>query len=249
MFLIFTLRPYLVRCAAIAALFFVAAAIRAGYLRTVSTSVSVLPPLTRVETADNRVALTFDVTWGEVELAKILGILQQEQVSATFFAGGSFMVSYPERVKAIAAAGHEVGTLGQRIVDLSLLAEQEVRVNLLGAQSLMEKAVGAPVRFFRPPQGTPTNAVLRAAHDASLQTVLFSLDAGDTYGMNPQQIVNRVLRRARRGDIIRLSASDFSPATSKALPDLIRGLKAKGLALVRVSDLLPAAAPLTGSRP
>lgn len=244
MFVTVQIRPVIWKAVFLAVLFCSVSFARAEYLIFAGTTGAVgEKPISRVTVTDNRLALTFDVTWGEMELAKILTILEQQQVKATFFTGGSFMIANPERVKMIAAKGHEVGTLGQRILNLSTLPEQEIRSNLLGAQSLMEKATGSAARYFRPPQGPATEPVMAAARDAGMQTITFSLDGGDTYGMNPDQIVKRVLRDARKGDIIRLSASDFSPATAKALPQILRGLKAKGIQLVTLSELLPAAAP------
>lgn len=245
MFLSLRLRPFALRAGLILALFCAVTFARAGYLRV--SAEPDLAPISRVDTPENRLAITFDVTWGEAQLSKILQILQQEQVRATFFAGGSFLIEYPERIKAISAGGHEVGTLGQRIINLSALAEQEIRVNLLGAQAVMEKAVGTPVRYFRPPQGEATAVVVRAAKDAQLRTVTFSVDSGDTFGFNRDQVVRRVLRQTRKGDIVRFSASDFSPITAEALPPIIRGLKEKGFTLVPVSELLPPAAPFSGN--
>lgn len=244
MFFSIRLRPHALRVGLILALFCTVAFARAGYLAVSSEPDPA--PISRVDTPENRVAITFDVTWGEAQLSKILHLLEQEQVRATFFAGGSFLIEYPERIKAIVADGHEIGTLGQRIINLSALAEQEVRINLLAAQSTLEKALGMPVSYFRPPQGEATPSVVRAAREAKLRTITFSVDSGDTFGMNRDQIVRRVLRQVRKGDIVRFSASDFSPVTAEALPGIIQGLKQKGFSLVPVSELLPPTSPSTG---
>ncbi|HYF80108.1 MAG TPA: hypothetical protein VD973_23600, partial [Symbiobacteriaceae bacterium] len=53
------------------------------------------------------------------------------------------------------------------------------------------------------------------------------------------RIVDRVVKRARKGDIIRLSASDWSPETAKALPAIIKGLQDRGLQMVKISELVP----------
>ena len=117
-------------------------------------------PLTRADSPDDRVALTFDVTWQKQELAKILDILDQAGVKATFFVGGTFLQLYPDMVKEIARRGHEVGTLGQQIRDLSGMPENEIVSNLLGSQSALAKILGGPVRYFRPPSGKAPPEVL-----------------------------------------------------------------------------------------
>ncbi|MFB5084445.1 polysaccharide deacetylase family protein [Symbiobacterium thermophilum] len=197
-------------------------------------------PLTRADSPDDRVALTFDVTWQKQELAKILDILDQAGVKATFFVGGTFLQLYPDMVKEIARRGHEVGTLGQQIRDLSGMPENEIVSNLLGSQSALAKILGGPVRYFRPPSGKAPPEVLRAAHQARLVTVTYALDGQDHLGLTADQIVRRVVRKAQRGDIIRLTASDFVTETAEALPRILEGLQRRGFKLVRISDLVPA---------
>lgn len=196
-------------------------------------------PLTRADSPDDRVALTFDVTWQKAELTKILTILDQAEVKATFFVGGTFLHLYPDMVKEIARRGHEVGTLGQRMQDLTGLPENEIISNLLGSQSALAKTLGGPVRYFRPPYGPAGPEVVRAAKQSKLVTVTFSLDAQDYLDRSVEQISRRVVKGAQRGDIIRLTASDWSPNTAKALPAIIAGLKERQMQMVRISDLVP----------
>lgn len=210
-----------------------------GGARPSAASGSADQPLTRANSPDSRLALTFDVTWGKDELAKILAALQAGEVKATFFVGGTFLTLNGDLVRQMAAAGHEVGTLGQKIVDLSGLSEQEVITNLLASQSNLTKAVGGPARYFRPPQGPATPEVVRAARAANLITVTQSLDSEDHIIRRADRIVKRVVSRAGRGDIIRLSASDWSPETAKALPGIITRLREKGFKLVTISELVP----------
>jgi peptidoglycan/xylan/chitin deacetylase (PgdA/CDA1 family) len=200
-------------------------------------------PLTRAAVAGNRVALTFDVTWGTTELRRILDALEAHQVKATFFVGGTFLNLQSDMVGQMAAKGHEVGTLGDRIVDLSTLPEDEVASVLLASQSALSKRLGGPVRYFRPPYGPASASVVRAARTASLVTVTYSLDSGDQQGEPADRMAARLVRRARPGDIIRLTASDWAPETAKALPQIIQGLKQRGFALVTVSDLATSESP------
>jgi len=196
-------------------------------------------PLTRADSPDDRVALTFDVTWQKTELTKILDELDAAGVKGTFFVGGTFLQLYPDMVKEIARRGHEVGTLGQQVRDLAGLPENEIVANLLGSQSALTKTLGGPVRYFRPPTGQAAPEVLHAARQARLVTVTYALDSQDHLGLTADQIVRRVVRGARRGDIIRLTASDFAPETAKALPRILEGLERRGFKAVRLSDLVP----------
>lgn len=194
-------------------------------------------PLTRAPVTAPKVALTFDVTWGEVELRKIIAVLHENGVRATFFVGGTFMNNQGALIRYLAAQGHEIGTLGQRIVNLAMLPEAEITENLLASQSVLNKTLGGKVRYFRPPQGPATPELVRAAKAAGLITVTHSLDSGDYETRSAPTIAARVTKEAKEGEIIHLTASDFSPETAKALPTILAGLKAKGLQVVTLSQL------------
>ena len=156
----------------------------------------------------------------------------------SFFVGGTFLALHPDAVRQIQAKGHEVGTLGQRIDNLSTLSEQEITQTLLDSQSSLSKILGQKARYFRPPQGPATPTVVRGARQAQLITVTSSLDSEDHKGRTAAQITRRVVRGAHKGDIILLSASDWSPESSKALPAILKGLKERGLQIGRISDLV-----------
>ena len=66
-------------------------------------------PIYSVETPEKKVAITFDATWGADQTPKLLEILAKNQVRASFFLCGLWLEKYPEMVKAIARAGHEIG--------------------------------------------------------------------------------------------------------------------------------------------
>ena len=67
-------------------------------------------PLCRVDTkGEKKIAITFE-TLGEGDTENLLTLLEDNQVHATFFLEGRWVIRYPEETKAIAAAGHEIGT-------------------------------------------------------------------------------------------------------------------------------------------
>lgn len=205
-------------------------------LRTTADPADV--PLTRGATSEKVIALTFNITWGHEELAKISSTLDAHQIRGTFFVGGTFLAHNGDQIKGLAARGHEIGTLGQMIVDLSVLTEQEIATNLLASQSSLTKILGAPARYFRPPQGPATPEVVRAARKANLLTVTYSLHSEDDHSRSADQIAKRVLRQVRKGDIILLSASDYSPETAQALPQIIAGLQKQGFSIVTLSEIM-----------
>lgn len=200
-----------------------------------------LTPISRADSPDDRIALTFDVTWGDVELAEVLRTLDAAGLKATFFAGHHWAANHPDLLLAMYTGGHEIGTLGLKVIDLTALSRPEIEQQLAAAQALLQRTLGAGARLFRPPYGRWNAQVLAAARSQGLHTVTASLDAADTVWPPPpaDQIVRRVVRRAQRGDIVMLSASDFAHHTGDALPAIIKGLQARGFKLVPVSQLIP----------
>ena len=66
-------------------------------------------PIYSVETEEKKVALSFDAAWGNEDTQEILDTLAKYNVRATFFMTGGWVESYPEDVKKIQAAGHDLG--------------------------------------------------------------------------------------------------------------------------------------------
>ncbi len=66
-------------------------------------------PIYSVDTPEKKAALTFDAAWGNESTQKLLDILAKYKVHATFFMTGGWVEKYPEDVKAIPAAGHDLG--------------------------------------------------------------------------------------------------------------------------------------------
>ena len=102
----------------------------------------------------------------------------------------------------------------------------------LGARGL--RHLKAPPALFRPPGGSFSAAVIRAAEAHGQRVVLWSVDPGDWEpGVRPRQIVRRVLDAVRPGSIVILhdGGGDRS-ATVAALPAIVRGIRHRGLRLV-----------------
>jgi len=93
-----------------------------------------LRPIRSVPEAEGKVALTFDLSWGEVVPPKVLAVLEEYEVKCTFFLSGPWAASHPELVADIVAAGHEVGSHGYRHVNLSSLNEDGIDGRVNGLQ-------------------------------------------------------------------------------------------------------------------
>ena len=88
-------------------------------------------PIYCVQTDQKKIALTFDAAWGNEDTADLLSILARNQIHATFFLTGSWVDAYPDDLKAIAAAGHDIGNHSQTHPEMSTLSKEQIRDELM----------------------------------------------------------------------------------------------------------------------
>jgi hypothetical protein len=90
--------------------------------------------LERIPTDRMEVALTFDCGASDAAVDRILATLAQRGVPATFFVTGAFARTYPERVRAIAAAGYPIGNHSETHRSYPALTEEAIRADLAAAE-------------------------------------------------------------------------------------------------------------------
>ncbi|MEU4065716.1 polysaccharide deacetylase family protein [Streptomyces wedmorensis] len=191
----------------------------------------------RVDCAEVKcIALTFDAGPGK-DTPRLLDILKEKQVPATFFLLGSKHVDrYPQVVKRIADEGHEVAnhTWTHRI--LTDLDAAEVRDELARTQDAVEKITGRKPTLMRPPQGRTDGTVSEVSRELGLAQVLWSITAKDYSTTDSALIRQRVLDQAHGDGIILLH--DIYDGTVPAVPSIIDELKRRGFTFVTVPELL-----------
>jgi peptidoglycan-N-acetylglucosamine deacetylase len=119
-------------------------------------------------------ALTYDDGPNDPWTARLLDLLSQHRVRATFFLIGRHIRQRPDLVREIQAAGHLIGNHTVTHPWLAIRSPHSVREELAGCNAALEDILGAPVRFFRPPHGARRPDVLRAARDLGLTAVLWN---------------------------------------------------------------------------
>ncbi len=182
------------------------------------------------------IALTFDAGPGE-HSARLLDILKDEQVPATFFLlGRRHIDTYPELVRRMADEGHEVAshTWTHRI--LTELEPDEIREELRRTNEEIERLTGRRPTLMRPPQGRTNDTVQEISRELGLSEVLWSVTAKDYLTTDSDLITRRVLAQASRDGIILLH--DIYDGTVPAVPGIIDALKKRGYVFVTVPQLL-----------
>ncbi|MBQ7638128.1 MAG: polysaccharide deacetylase family protein [Clostridia bacterium] len=193
-------------------------------------------PVYSVETNEKKIALTFNAAWGDETTDDILSILRENGVRATFFIVGTFADKYPESVKKIYNAGHELGSHSLRHRDPVKQSFTELTEDMSASCDLIFSLTGAYPLLYRAPSGSYDDKTVEAAEELGMTAVQWSADSVDWKNPSPEDITKRVLKRAAPGGIVLFHLGKEN--TASALPGIIESLKADGYTFVTVSELL-----------
>jgi peptidoglycan/xylan/chitin deacetylase (PgdA/CDA1 family) len=205
-----------------------------------------------VQTREPVVALTFDACATLKQDngfdREVFDILKREHVPATVFPTGRWIETHPAEAKELAAQDWiEFGNHSYSHARMTRIPRRKAREQIARTEALIAE-LGRKSSAFRPPAGAWNRAVVRMAARRHLPTVEWDVISGDAGGhIAAAKMVETVLSSTRRGSIVIFHINGRGPRTKEALPDIIRGLRDKGLGFVTVSDLLhkPDAQPVS----
>ncbi len=195
-------------------------------------------PIFEVKTSEPKIALTFDISWGNKTPLPVLDILKANDIRCTFFLSGPWVKQYPEIAKRILEDGHEIGSHGYRHINLSTIGHEEIVSELSKAHEIIKDVTGVEANLIRTPNGDYSNTVIDAIQSQNYKVIQWSLDSLDWMNPGINTISSRVISKCKAGDIILMHASDTCKQTDQALPEILKELKAKGFEFVKVSELL-----------
>ena len=87
-------------------------------------------PVYCVQRDEKAVAISFDAAWGNEDTQTLIDILERYGVRTTFFVVGNWVERYPESVKALADAGHEVMNHSSTHAHFSTLSSAEITADI-----------------------------------------------------------------------------------------------------------------------
>lgn len=185
------------------------------------------------------VALTFDDGPDDTYTPRILEILNQQDVKATFFLVGSRIKDYPSVVSQLVAGGHQIAGHGWTHTNYRIKTPEEIKQDLANLASAFQKYSGMEPVMFRPPYGELSVETMNQLVDSGYTAVGWTADSLDWYSGTVDRILLNTLINTRPGSIILMHSTGVNlDATVKALPELIYTLKAQGYSFVTVADLL-----------
>lgn len=193
--------------------------------------------VTRVRTPRDVVAMTFDDGPHPSNTPRLLDILRERQLRATFYLIGAMVASYPDIARRIVDEGHEVGNHTWRHPFLSSLGDESVLREIDRTTEVIWQATRAIPHTLRPPYGAITAGQTTMIHSArNLPTVMWSVDTQDWRRPGAAVVASRVIDGADRGAII--LAHDIHAPTIDAMPRAMDGLIARGFTSITMSELL-----------
>lgn len=196
----------------------------------------VLATLRRGNPDRKELALTFDDGPHPNFTPRLLHVLRENEVKATFFVIGKMVERSPETLKLIASDGHLIGNHTFSHVTLTKIPNNMVTVEYRAANDIIEKTIGKRPSFCRPPGGDYDADVIKGATANGLTTVLWTDDPADYASPGTSVIEQRTLDRLSNGGIILLH--DGVEQTIQILPQIIQYAKAKGFRFVTVDQLM-----------
>lgn len=206
---------------------------------TVSNSVNGRQlPIYCVDTTEKKIALTFDAAWGNEDTGQILEILKKHGVRVTFFMTGGWVESYPDDVKAILAAGHDLGNHSENHKNMSQLSDAEKKEELMKVHEKVRTLTGYEMFLFRPPYGDYDNAVVNVAKENGYYTIQWDVDSLDWKDYGVDSIIKTVTQHKHLGNGSIILCHNGAKYTAKALDMLIATLKNEGYTFVPVSELI-----------
>ena len=192
-----------------------------------------------VPRAGKLVALSFDGGSGYA-WRHIMRALDKLDATGTFFCTGQSVSKYPEVAREALELGMEIGNHSYDHPDFSTISYEQARKQLLdNADTWWEACRAIPAPLFRPPYGSYNETTLKAAGSAGYPFVVnWDVDTGDWTGASPAEIARRAVEGAGPGSIICMH-TEWN--TQKAIPAMVKGLRAKGLEPVSLGKLFEAA--------
>lgn len=195
-----------------------------------------------------QVALTFDAGGVATGLDDLLKNLTEANAAATFFATGQFAEKYKEETEKIHKAGYRIYNHSWSHPKFTSISDEEMRNELAKTDDAISAITGLPTKpYWRPPFGDRNQQVLRTTADAGYISIYWTHDSHDSVGekKSAEFVANRVLNPPNAksdpdsyldGAIILMHVGE--QGTADAIPEIVKGLRARGFTLVTVDEIL-----------
>ncbi len=193
-------------------------------------------PIYCVQRDQKMASLSFDAAWGNEDTQQLIDILAKYNVKVTFFVVGDWVDKYPESVKALHDAGHEVMSHSAHHDHFNALSADQIAADLKLSCDKIEGVTGVRPTLFRPPYGEYDDHVITTTRAAGLEPIQWDVDSLDWKDLSASDITKRVTSKVQPGSIILFH--NAAKHTPEALPGILENLIGQGYTLVPISELI-----------
>jgi peptidoglycan-N-acetylglucosamine deacetylase len=201
------------------------------------------PVISRGRTGLPMVALTFDDGPDPATTPRLLDLLTDYRISATFFVTGRRAERYPHLIRQIVKGGHDVGNHSFHHNRYRMFWQPgQLAREIVATQETLSRTGIVPVAF-RPPVGITTPTMKKVLADTGLYTVNFSCRAFDRGNRHLFGLADKILARVKSDDIVLLHDNDGGDPDRidqwiREVRRILEGLPKKGLTAVPLSRLI-----------
>jgi peptidoglycan/xylan/chitin deacetylase (PgdA/CDA1 family) len=181
------------------------------------------------------VALTFDDGPSPVDTPRLLDILREKKIRATFFVVGERAEQYPEIIRRECREGHLIANHTWSHPSLfCFLTPAGLRAEIQRGEAIIQQISGVRPRYFRSPVGLRHPLLGLYLQQDGLEYISWRLRTWDTVSDDPGRLSDRILREVAPGDIILMHDRRASGAgvMLQALPGVIDQLRNRGFEFV-----------------
>lgn len=174
--------------------------------------------------------------WGNEDTKQLIDILGKYNVKATFFVVGDWVEKYPESVKQLHDAGHEIMNHSDTHKHMPQLSAEDIAKDINSCNDKIEKVTGVRPTLFRPPYGDYSDKVIKTLRDMKMYTIQWDVDSLDWMNKSAEFITKKVTTKVKPGSIVLFH--NAAKNTPEALPGIIEKLQADGYKLVKISEII-----------
>ena len=193
--------------------------------------------VSRVQTPQMLVALTFDDGPSSAHTPRVLDILRRHGAKGTFFVLGSNAKRCSSIVARAAAEGHEVGVHTWSHINMARSSMSKIDSEVSRTSDVIRSITGQSPVVMRPPYGATTSGIVKHMYDCyGMRSILWDVDTQDWRKPGVSTVISRAVNKAKPGSIILVH--DIHASTLAAIEGIVTGLQARGFKLVTVSQLM-----------
>ena len=186
---------------------------------------------------EKKISISFDAAWGADDTDALIEILGKYNVKASFFLVGQWVDTYPEEVKKLAEAGHEVMNHSDTHPYFTKCSTETILKEIEACNDKIEALTGVRPTLIRCPYGDYDDHVINAVRSLGMEPIQWSIDSLDwKESSTAASILEQVTSKAAPGGII-LCHND-AKYTPDALEAILKTLIGEGYTFVPISELI-----------